>query len=664
MKRSGKFAILASTILFTGLSAGLAQEPRLIIRSGFEADTYLEIGLPENHIRGVDQSVAGPYNTWSPLRDKIGFELWNHETYPDKAYYELIADPLDSTNRVLLAELRGHNGLKGRAQGSFKFTYGTSYPTNVIHFRFRWLIPSDWESLGEMDPHGWTDFFEIWTKYGNEADFDVYDPAGTFRTNFRFEESGGRFIWHIKGEDRCYKGTNDREWVRYNREIPVPFGRWAEFEVLLVKGPDPKAEPRSQARFLVKIKTGDDPWQVLFDVRDERTEHSYAPQPGYRSFQPVKNYTQANNIDYLIGKGLKPAFYYDDFELSLSDTHLPPAYRHHLVPGRVEAEWFSDSEGTTTRETTDTEGAQDVDSIGPGDWLEFQVNTPDGRLYPLNCRVLPEPSGASFSVFRGDSLLGRIDIPAVERPEWLNLCDTLAMIPGNQTLRFVTDTGRWAFNWFSLEQLPLPTVLVTPLSDTICSGGSTGFLLESGVEMAHGVAFHFTAVGSTGNLGGHGSGVLAPGEVISQILTNAGDRHGTVNYEVVPYALTESGTPSYPGEAVTAKVWVEPVPVLTTFSMKDTIDSSESTLLCHRVSAITTAGVLTTYESGTSGHQVTGNGSGVLLDEQCITEELINSAASREYVVYTQIPYALDGEGNLKCPGYPSLATPYGSGHR
>jgi hypothetical protein len=642
--------------LFAFLLPSSFSQMRQVISSGFEQESYLDFGSYYLFIRGMDESFPSPGNSWYPLPDEIRFELWDEDTYPEKAYYELLPDPLDSTNRVLLAELRGHNGVKGRAQGSFKFDRGTDYPVNVVHFRFRWLIPADWESLGEMDPHGWTDFFELWTRYGNESDFSTYDGAGTFRMNFTFQESEGKFVWHCKGEDRCYVGTDDREWVRYNRDIPVPFGKWAEFEVLVIKGPDPKADPRSQARLLVKIRTDEGPWQTLFDVTDERTEHSYAPQPGYRSFQPVKNYTQANNIDYLIGKGLRPAFYYDDFGLFVSESEVPDAYRYHEIPGRVEAEDFSGMERVGLRETTDVDGGQEVDSIEASDWLEFGVNAPSAGPYRIDCRVSAGPGGGVFQVFTGDSPACTVSI-SPGASGWLTLSDTLLLEAGNQELRFVTLSGQWAFNWFGLEQVGIPDVVAYPDRDTLCSGEVTGIVLGSTVEMTHGVQYSYTSKVTSGAVTGNGSGILGPGQQVPDVLTNTGDVFGKVDYTIIPYSLSSSGEPVFPGEPAGAEVWIEPVPAARIVLMKDTLDSGEQSMILWNGLSMTTAGMVLGYSTEAGSGGISGMAEGFVQPRHSINEELINAGTETGWVAYTLTPYALDASGIPTCPGVPASDT-------
>jgi hypothetical protein len=369
----------------------------------------------------------------------------------------------------------------------------------------------------------------------------------------------------------------------------------------------------------------------------------------------VKNYTRANNIDYLIGKGLRPVFYYDDFELYLGAVYddIPESYRYIVVPGRVEAESFHSMKGIHLRSTTDVDGEIDADSIGTGDWLAYQVNTPAEGPYAFSWRMTAGSPGAGFDFYSGDSLLATVSVPVETEPfDWVTVTDTLVLPAGNQTLRIVSTSGEWIFNWFSLEQLGVPQVMAIPERDTLCNGDTTSILLEGGTGLDQEVVFQYNSEAS-GTLSGNGSGELQPGEMISDIITNGGDTYGIVEYAITPYSLAENGEPLYAGENVTARVWVEPDPFLQSISLKDTVDSGGTTMLCLRSSTTTTSGVQIGYQSAAAGGHINGHGNGFLEPGQCISELLDNQSSERGYVTYTMVPYTLDPIGNRTCHGIP-----------
>lgn len=83
---------------------------------------------------------------------------------------------------------------------------------------------------------------------------------------------------------------------------------------------------------------------------------------------------------------------------------------------------------------------------------------------------------------------------------------------------------------------PIPTIVVTPATQTICSGSSTSLALSSPVA---GAAFNWTATNSNTSGGGTGSGTT-----ISETLTNVdGINNGTTTYSITASANTCSGAP-------------------------------------------------------------------------------------------------------------------------
>jgi hypothetical protein len=289
-----------------------------VIESGFEPDVRLD-GL---QLEGTDNSVSSEHNNWSSLNGKMRFNLYDRG---DLSRFAIVADPLDSSNNVFLAEIVKDDGVeRGRAQGTFYVTDDAVY--DEFYSTYRVYFPKDWQRLKEMDPHGWTGFFEMWTKELSGSDCDTCNGSGSFRMKFYFLESSStsnKFIWELKGQEMAYKeGKKGDSWIKRNNSVEVPFGKWATYEVYVRQGPDPKLVSDSPARFIVRMKPDGGEWQTLFDVSDERTEHSSKPQDGYLKFQPVKNYTKRTNIDFMLTRGLRPAFFYDDIKFYVGSDSI------------------------------------------------------------------------------------------------------------------------------------------------------------------------------------------------------------------------------------------------------------------------------------------------------------------------------------------------------
>ena len=150
---------------------------------------------------------------------------------------------------------------------------------------------------------------------------------------------------------------------------------------------------------------------------------------------------------------------------------------------------------------------------------------------------------------------------------------------------------------YSVIVNPLPHVTNTPITQTICSGGtSTLVTLTSDVS---GATFAWTATGTAGVSGFTTSGTTTiPVQTISTSLTT----QGTVTYLITPWANGCQG-PNY-----TYTVLVNPGPIVTNSPVSQTICSGASTTLVTLTSDITgaTFAWTATGTAGVSGFATSG----------------------------------------------------------
>jgi hypothetical protein len=290
------------------------------LNSGFEG--HVSVNEKVTKFTGIDKTVPAP-NNWDNIPGDVSFRfLIAHD---GRGGIGITNDPREPKNHVAYFEILESGEKKGRAQGSF--ILNRKYDYNAIYWRSRIYIPHDWKVIeSNTPPYGWAGFLKLWTKTlpreKLEGDDIAYDGAGSFRMGFSFEisEEENHFVWVCHGQDRTYASSEtNKGWKRSNKKSPIPFGEWATFEYYISKGPDPKIHPDSSARFLVRMKVDGGDWVTLFDICDELTEHSTHPVPGYRAFQPFKNYVSKRYIDHLFSEGKRVYFLYDDIHLWLGE---------------------------------------------------------------------------------------------------------------------------------------------------------------------------------------------------------------------------------------------------------------------------------------------------------------------------------------------------------
>ena len=322
--------------IFVGSTAYAA--PKLVIQSGFESDvTVVEDDVKKTtNFVGSDNSLPSP-NSWDTLNAQMGYSMFYRGSSLSK--FEIVRDPLNAKNKVAKFQIVDHKDGSGRAQGTFfnERKYGHTEIYNVYHVKYRQYISPDYEALKDFKPiagmQAWTDFFELWTPTAPKGSTDVTNAAGAFRINFEFQPNNlGGFEWVLLGQDMEYKNQDGYQtWKKFNETAPVPFGKWAEWDVYVVKGADPKNNPNSPAQVIVKMKPDGEDWITLFDVKDERTEHSWLTQEGYYQYQPFKNYLGNATTEFLKKLGKTDiSLYFDDFRLWV-DTELPPAPKRPVI---------------------------------------------------------------------------------------------------------------------------------------------------------------------------------------------------------------------------------------------------------------------------------------------------------------------------------------------
>jgi uncharacterized protein (TIGR02145 family) len=178
---------------------------------------------------------------------------------------------------------------------------------------------------------------------------------------------------------------------------------------------------------------------------------------------------------------------------------------------------------------------------------------------------------------------------------------------------------------FVVTVFPTPDLTNTPLSKGICQGNSTDITLTSNVA---GALFTWTCTPSSGNVTGWSNNTITPLAQIDQVLNISSVVTETVTYNLTPVFNGCNG-PNY-----SYIVEVNPVPMLTTNPMHDTICSGVTTSI-HLTSTCAGTTFSWTATNPTGNISGFGNGSGAW-----ITQSLTNLANSTGGVLYTIIPTA------------------------
>lgn len=391
---------------------------RLVIQSGFESNVSVvtDASAQTGTFAGADDP-SSTFN-WDNLNGDLYYS--NYYRDPSLSTYSIVADPLNPTNKVAKFTVvnygadPGHTTLNGRAQGSFSMgkKIGRNEIYNTLHVKYRQYVSPDYEALKNIPfdtSDGllkWTDLFEIWTPPAPSdirSTLNTTNDAGSFRINFEFEPNydlnlNGGFTWHLRGEDMEFKTVDGhQQWVDNNSSVAVPFGKWVDWDVYIVKGADPKIDATSSARVVVKMRVvGEQDWVTLFNETNERTEHSWIPNEGYYQAGIFKNYLGPGTVKYLKDVGKQDiSLYFDDLSFWV-DTAVPAPQRDVLADVIVDNADPSPSviksgSWTTSASTTYRYGADFLVSYpnAPGSYVKYTPTLPASGRYRVFMKNVP-----------------------------------------------------------------------------------------------------------------------------------------------------------------------------------------------------------------------------------------------------------------------------------
>jgi hypothetical protein len=120
------------------------------------------------------------------------------------------------------------------------------------------------------------------------------------------------------------------------------------------------------------------------------------------------------------------------------------------IPGKIEAESYSNMSSILTQPTSDAGGGMNVGWIDPGNWMDYTVNVAKAGAYTASFRIAAPSSGSSFQLrSSGGAVLATMKPGATGSfQKWQTVSATVTLPAGNQTLRIYAVGGpEWNLNW-------------------------------------------------------------------------------------------------------------------------------------------------------------------------------------------------------------------------
>ncbi len=128
------------------------------------------------------------------------------------------------------------------------------------------------------------------------------------------------------------------------------------------------------------------------------------------------------------------------------------------VIATLQAEDFSQQQGTQIENTTDTGGGKNVGYIDAGDWLSYAgtpVNIPSSGSYMIEYRVASQSGGGSltFEEAGGSPAYGTLAIPGTGGWQtWTTVKHTINLSAGSHKFGIKVNAGGWNINWIRISK--------------------------------------------------------------------------------------------------------------------------------------------------------------------------------------------------------------------
>jgi endoglucanase len=134
------------------------------------------------------------------------------------------------------------------------------------------------------------------------------------------------------------------------------------------------------------------------------------------------------------------------------DAIAPPVSSGNSIPGKIEAESYSNMSGVATESCS--EGTLDVGWIDRNDWMDYNVNVTATGQYTASFRVATPNNNAVFQLITsGGTVLATVGLPNTGGYQnWQTVTVSVNLPAGPQTLRIasIANDG-WNINWMQFS---------------------------------------------------------------------------------------------------------------------------------------------------------------------------------------------------------------------
>lgn len=174
--------------------------------------------------------------------------------------------------------------------------------------------------------------------------------------------------------------------------------------------------------------------------------------------------------------GYKTADYYQ--ELSLVNS-----FSGQAIPGKIEAENWTNMFGVQTEPTNDIGGGLNVGWTDPGDWIDYNVNIAQDGTYKVDFKLAVNVSNAQFQIKYGSTVLATVNpINTNGWQNWQTFSANVNLTTSMKTLRLAVVNGGFNINWMDFKTTYTPvltSIAVTPPSADVVNTKTQQFTAQA-----------------------------------------------------------------------------------------------------------------------------------------------------------------------------------------
>ena len=193
---------------------------------------------------------------------------------------------------------------------------------------------------------------------------------------------------------------------------------------------------------------------------DSHFMSSQSAAPFQWTLDALKNGSHTVSLLAIDGKGL-----------ATEKTNIFNYFPLTVIPGKIEAENFSNMTGITTQTTSDTDGGLNVTTIDATDWMDYSLNIEQGGKYRVEFRVSSSAGGGKLELRKSTAtVLSALPVNATGGlQKWTTIADTINLASGKQVLRVQAVSGGWNLNWINLVYIYPTSALDLSQSENLAS---------------------------------------------------------------------------------------------------------------------------------------------------------------------------------------------------